>query len=275
MRLPRIGQWEEAAEESAEQVTRQMADALAFESRGRGSNALIGLALGVACVLLALLKIAPANSSEATDEQLRQIYKEVEYQTQQKLGCDVQIKTLETASKPRLPESYDELALHFSTRPGDWLPDSVQFRYNGHLVSSLNLRRYIEFELSVVHTTTDIAPLTRIEPAWLELSTSSMPAGSPVLTSLASAEGMMTRNAVHSGDALILGRLQKAWDVRRGDAVSLILEGPGLNMTAEAESLGNAYIGQRINVKRLSDNQRFSGTLSEGPSVLVETGEVQ
>jgi flagella basal body P-ring formation protein FlgA len=271
-KLPRITQWETISLEAADEVTRQMA-AAAERNRSHSYNALFGLALGVVCVLLALIKVAPANSSEATEEQLRVIYKEIEYSAQKQLGVDVVIHPKEGAPRPRLPESYDKIELRESTRQGDWLPDSLRFIYDGRMVGSLSLKRYIEFEVAVVQVNTDIAPHTLLNPAWLETSTMTLPAGSPVITDAKDLDGFMSRVRLRSGDMVFASRVQKAWDVQRGDTISLLMEGPGISVSSEAVAQGNAYLGQRVTVKRVGDNARFSGTLAEGPVVLIETEE--
>lgn len=270
LKLPRITQWETISLEAAEEVSAKMA-AAAEHGRKHSYNALAGLALGTVCVLLALVKVAPANSSEATEQQLEQIYKEVEYQTQQQLGVDVVVNARAGAPKPRLPESYDRIELRENKRAGVWLPDSLRFIYDGRLVGNLPLKRYVEFELSVVHVTQDVAPQTRIDPAWLEVSTETLSPGSPVLIKTEDASGSMARTRLRSGDLLYASKMQRAWDIQRGDNISLVMEGPGLSMSAQAVAQGNAYIGQRVTVKRLGDNARFSGTLAEGPVVLIET----
>lgn len=269
LKIPNISKWETISLEAAEEVSRQMA-AAAERNRRHSYNALAGLALGVACVLLALVKVAPANSSEATDEQLRLIYKEVEYQTQDRLGVDVIIRQKEDAPRPRLPESYDKVELRQETRPGDWLPESVRFIYDGRLVGTLQLKRIVEFEVTAVTVLRDVEARSLLDPAWLETSTQLLPAGSPLIVDAGELEGFMSRTRLHQGDLLYASRVQKAWDVQRGDTISLLLEGPGVTMSAQGVAQGNAYVGQRVTVKRLGDNARFSGMLVEGPAVLVE-----
>ncbi len=269
-KLPKITQWDNLSLEAAEEVSRQMS-AAAERNRTHSYNALAGLALGVVCVLLALIKVGPANSSEATEEQLRQIYKEIEVQTEQRLGVDVAVRPKEGAPRPRLPESYDKVELREVTRQGDWLPESLRFIYDGRLVGNLPLKRYIEFEVTAVSTNTDLAVNTLLDPAWLESSTQLLPAGSPLIINADELKGFMNRVRLRKGDLLFASRVQKAWDVQRGDTISLVVEGEGVSMSAQGVAQGNAYLGQRVTIKRLGDNARFSGTLVEGPAVLVES----
>jgi len=43
-----------------------------------------------------------------------------------------------------------------------------------------------------------------------------------------------------------------------------------VELTALAVAMNNAYIGQRLTVKRLDDGMKFTGRVETGPRVVVE-----
>jgi flagella basal body P-ring formation protein FlgA len=251
-------------------VQQRMQQAVERQERGKRMSAMAGLAMGGLCLLLALVKITPASGDEANDQQLTQIYTQVERQVKEKIGVDVVVMPIVNGVKPRLPESYDSFSLRYPNRKGTVLPDMLQFYYQDRLVSNMNLRRYVDFNLPVVQANTEIPAYSAIDSAWLDCSSDTVSPGSEVLLNIEEATGMLSRLKLRTGDRLQGSRLQLPYDIARGQSVTLLIKSGGVEAVVEATAAGNAYVGQRISVRRNSDNQRFSGLVKDGPVVVIE-----
>jgi flagella basal body P-ring formation protein FlgA len=81
----------------------------------------------------------------------------------------------------------------------------------------------------------------------VRLRSASLPG--PVVRSAAEAEGMTSRRATQAGQPLALADLQRPAAVAKGATVQLLLEAPGLSLTAQGRALESAAIGDRVRVQ--------------------------
>jgi flagella basal body P-ring formation protein FlgA len=89
------------------------------------------------------------------------------------------------------------------------------------------------------------------------------------LTEVDGVQGMRLRRSVASGTVLTPAMLQVPVVVRRGDHVKLLVELPGLTLSAVGQALKDGSAGERISVRNLSSKSVVQGTVVDGGTVKV------
>ena len=89
-------------------------------------------------------------------------------------------------------------------------------------------------------------------------------------TTISDVTNMTTRSSVAQGTMVKLSKLQQPYDVLRSGEVLLIINLDGVELSARAVVMSDAYIGQRVQVKRLDDGARFTGLVVAGQMVVVK-----
>ncbi|MBN2080744.1 flagellar basal body P-ring formation protein FlgA [bacterium] len=163
-----------------------------------------------------------------------------------------------------------DIEVRFPDKPGWWLPDAVEISVNGLQVQRILLAQHGEFELPVVVAPAGIAGRTVINGAHLGTELSTVRPGHEVVTQPGQVIGLTTRGQIAAGAPVLFSRLMVPYDVERGSEVALVIRGGVVELTALAVALNNAYIGQRLTVKRLDDGMKFTGRVEAGPRVVVE-----
>lgn len=186
-----------------------------------------------------------------------------------KLDAPVELLLLRELPSLQLPAAA-MLSVRFPDKPGWWLPDAIEFHEGSRLVGVLPLSQYMRFKLPVQVALNDIAARTLLDPARLAVREMELTAGSECVPGSANVSGTTTRSAIDGGQVLKRSRLIQPFDVLRGQAVLLRLSLDGLEMEASSVALNDAYLGQRLTVKRASDNAKFTGLLCAGPVVVVQ-----
>jgi flagella basal body P-ring formation protein FlgA len=79
--------------------------------------------------------------------------------------------------------------------------------------------------------------------------------------------GKVTRRPVIQGTAVSQALLQEARLIKRGDRVSLVARGAGLEVRMEGEALEEGGRGEKIRVRNLNSRREVQGTVS-GPGVV-------
>jgi flagella basal body P-ring formation protein FlgA len=194
----------------------------------------------------------------------------LEADCEERLGVDVQLRLLEALPALKCRSADYELAVRYSPRAGQWLPDALLLREAGRQTASLPLYRYVEFSLPVLVAPAGLSARSLIRSEQLETQVLPLRAGREVLCDMARASGCEARLAVRPGGQVLHSALRAPYDIRRGEELTLVLRLPGLEVQASATALCDAYIGQRITVRRSDDRRQFSGLLSAGPQVVVE-----
>jgi flagella basal body P-ring formation protein FlgA len=91
-----------------------------------------------------------------------------------------------------------------------------------------------------------------------------------VVTSLEDAVGHETRAALSAGSPLTVTALASPLLVRRGDIVTVVIETPGMRLSALGEALEPGAAGARIRVKNRKSQQELSAEVVERGIVLVQ-----
>lgn len=89
------------------------------------------------------------------------------------------------------------------------------------------------------------------------------------LTDVDGVQGMRLRRSVASGTVLTPAMLQVPVVVRRGDHVKLLVELPGLTISAAGQALKDGSTGERISVRNLSSKSVVQGTVLDGGTVRI------
>jgi|GEM_PF-2204454 len=163
-----------------------------------------------------------------------------------------------------------EIEVRFPDKPGWWLPDALEISVDGLQVQRVLLSQHGEFELPVVVAPAGIAGRTMINGAHLGTELSTVRPGREVITQAQQVIGLTTRGRITAGAPVLFSRLMVPYDIERGSEVSLVIKGGVVELTALAVAMNNAYIGQRLTVKRLDDGMKFTGRVETGPRVVVE-----
>lgn len=194
----------------------------------------------------------------------------IEAQAALKLGVPVKFAIDKPLPTVDLPGGELEITVRFPDKPGEWLPDAVEYTIGERLVERLVLSHFGEFELPVVVAADTIDGRTRLKPDHLIIGTQSLRPGTEVVTDPASIEGLKTKMRFSAGSPLKLSKLEQPFDVERGSYVLLVIRGGAVELNAQAVALNGAYLGQTIAVERMSDGMRFTGVVEDGPVVIVE-----
>jgi flagella basal body P-ring formation protein FlgA len=190
--------------------------------------------------------------------------------TTEQLGTGVTVNQLQELPEQQLESGLLELRLRFPDKPGQWLPDAVEITRNEQLTAVVPLGRYVSFTLNCVTALRDIPARSLVSAEQLGQQEVTLPAGSEVLCDPVLASGLATRGSFAPGQRVLLSSLVRPYDVQCGDDVELLLVQGGVQLRAQATALGNAYVGQRLAVRRLSDGTKFVGILGAEQVVEVQ-----
>lgn len=79
--------------------------------------------------------------------------------------------------------------------------------------------------------------------------------------------GMIARRTIKPGDLINSHMLKRAYMVKRGESVYLVVKTPGLQVQMKGKALGNATKGNTVRVKNLSSNRIVEG-IATAPGVV-------
>ncbi len=191
-------------------------------------------------------------------------------ETSRKLEAAVSFEPTRAMSVPKLPVGELAVTVRFPDKPGRWLPDAIEFHVDGRLATVMPLGQLGKFHLRVLVAPAGIAARTLIDAGHLGLEEQVIAPGQEVTTCTTDAVGLTTRSQIAAGAMVKLSRLKQPYDVTRLSTVTLLIRTGGVEMSAQAQAMADAYVGQVVLVKRLDDNAKFSGLVVEGPLVVVE-----
>lgn len=189
---------------------------------------------------------------------------------EEELGTEVVLEPIRPMPTIELPDGNAELHLRFSDKPGKHLPDAVEFRIGGRLATTLPLSMYLHFTLNAVVAAAPVASRTELMPQHLTWAEVTLNAGNEVVTDPSEVLGQTTRTAIPKGNPIRVSRLKLKADILRGSEVTLVIVMDGVTLKATAIALSDAFIGQRITVKRIHDKKKYTGRVAAGPVVVVE-----
>jgi flagella basal body P-ring formation protein FlgA len=239
-----------------------------------GDIAAVGAA-ALVCVLsaaLALVWFAPAAAQEdaaglVTPEQVLAL---VQHSVEETLCTGVVLEPVRELQPFALPPGVAELIVRYPKRSGYFLPDAVECRVDGRLVTSLPLGQYVRFRLSVLVAAENIPARALLDTAPVELKEQLLNAGTEVAVSTAQVAGQAARGLLPTGTRIVLSRLMRPYDVARGSQVLLVIAVDGVRLEAVATALADGYLGQRLLVERAGDRRKYTGLVCAGQRVVVE-----
>ncbi len=90
-----------------------------------------------------------------------------------------------------------------------------------------------------------------------------------ILTAATDPSGLEARQTLLAGDFISTGAVKTVPDIRRGDAVPLVIVSGGVRLLAPATALEPSRFDQKIRVQSLKGKREFLGVLRSGPRVEV------
>ena len=141
------------------------------------------------------------------------------------------------------------------------------------------IRRSVSVSLSVklpvVVTAVDLRRGAVLEPGSLELQERDL-GGLPrnVLRDLEQAAGLQLARGLARGTPLLPGYLRSEARVRRGDSVSVRMEGAGLQVRLEARALEAGSLGETIRVENRKTRYRFQAEVTGPGTARMQTAGV-
>jgi flagella basal body P-ring formation protein FlgA len=225
---------------------------------------ILSAALALLCLIRA--QAAEAGQNIAPDAVLAAVQADVETA----LGVDVALEPLRELPSIALPAGAVELSLRYPKRAGLFLPEAVECRVDGRLVTSISLGQYLRFRLSVLTAPAGLPARALVDGALLQREEQLLNAGTEVATLPEQVAGLSTRGLLPAGARVVLSRLMRPYDVARGSTVLLVIAMDGVRMEARAVALADGYIGQRLSVQREDDKKKYVGLVCAGQQVVVE-----
>lgn len=219
---------------------------------------------------VALLTLASGRTASAAPLSGEELNAALRASISERLGVEAVIETLAGWPPLNLDAQQARICVRYPAHKASSLPEALEIRVGQRLEACLPLVRYLSFTLPVVVAPDGLALHSRITAEQLALESRTLGAGSECCCDPSGLAGLESRVALPAGALVLPSRLRAPADVRRGDSVTLILRMDGMEVRAEASALADAYIGQRISVRRVSDRRQFSGVLQSGPIVEVE-----
>jgi flagella basal body P-ring formation protein FlgA len=110
--------------------------------------------------------------------------------------------------------------------------------------------------------------LTAADLAVEERELAGLPGG--VVGVIAEAVGKETRAALPAGAPVTLAAVASPLLVRRGDLVTVVVETPGMRLSAVGEALEPGAAGAEIRVRNRKSQQELAGQVVERGTVLVQ-----
>jgi flagella basal body P-ring formation protein FlgA len=187
----------------------------------------------------------------------------------ERLGTSVEIIEQQALPVQDLRGGTVSLNVRYPDKPGQWLPVSVDYYVNGRLQDTLPLAQYVSFKLAVAAASAPVPSRTKLGAADITLASVELRPGNEVVVDAAAVAGLETRTALAQGALIKLSQLKRPFTVERGEAVTLLIGGAGVELRAVATALNNAYAGQNVLVQRDGDGLRFTGELQEDKVVVV------
>ncbi len=222
-------------------------------------------------IVLALFWFSQALAAEpvqvVTPDMLLQL---VQDDAETTLGVPLALEQLRDLPLLKLPAGAALLTVRYPRRAGLFLPEAVECRCDGRLITSIPLGQYLRFRLAVLVTPGGLPARTLIDATQLTLLEQTLNAGTEVATLPEHVSGMATRGLLPAGARVVQSRLMQPYDVARGSTVLLVIAVDGVRLEARAVALADGYIGQRLSVQREDDKRKYIGLVCAGPQVVVE-----
>lgn len=225
----------------------------------------------LASLLLAVLWFTQAHGAEpaqvVTADMVLQL---VQADAESRLGVPVALEQLRVMPPVLLPPGEVELAVRYPRRAGLFLPEAVECRCGGRLITSVPLGQYMRFSLDVLVAPAGLPARAQLDAAQLAVVQQTLNAGTEVTTRAEQVAGMAARGMLPAGTRVVQSRLMRPYDVARGSTVLLVIAVDGVRLEARAQALADGYIGQRLSVQREDDKRKYVGLVCAGPQVVVE-----
>jgi flagella basal body P-ring formation protein FlgA len=194
----------------------------------------------------------------------------VQSDAEEQLKVAVALEPLHELPPITLPVGAVELTVRYPKHAGLYLPEAVECRVDGRLITSIALGQYVRFRLSVLTAPDGLPARALVDGAQLACEEQLLGAGTEVATLPGQTAGMCTRGLLPAGARVVLSRLMRPFDVARGSTVLLVIAMDGVRMEARAVALADGYIGQRLTVQRENDKKKYVGLVCADQQVVVE-----
>ena len=152
------------------------------------------------------------------------------------------------------------------------LPQSLSISVDGKLVKVVALSRYLEFRAPVVIAREPVARGNTIPASALLVEIRTVPAGRAVILDVEDCAGLEAVRSIGAGGEISPDAVRKPFDVRRGDAVTVVVVMDTLTIETESTATQDGYIGDTIAV-RLADGGKVMRGVVESPARVVVTLE--
>jgi flagella basal body P-ring formation protein FlgA len=217
----------------------------------------------------ASIRVARAYQDVTGDE----IRNAVEREAPTVLAPGEQLRNVEIGGSARIPPGQFDIRLGASAAAarGYHRRVDVDLVQDGGVVASVPARLEVVSSGPVVVLRRAVARGTVLERSDVTLEERELTGVSGnVVTSLEDAVGHETRAALSAGSPLTVTALASPLLVRRGDIVTVVVETPGMRLSASGEALEAGAAGARIRVKNRKSHQELSGEVVERGIVLVQ-----
>jgi flagella basal body P-ring formation protein FlgA len=226
------------------------------------------------CLLSAVLALLCFIKAHAAEELQMvapgDVLAAVQADAEELLGVAVALEPLRDMPAIALPVGAVELCVRYPKRAGLFLPEAVECRVDGRLITSIPLGQYTRFRLSVLTAPDGLPAHALVDTAQLACEEQLLGAGTEVATLPGQIAGMCTRGLLPAGARVVRSRLMQPFDVARGSTVLLVIAMDGVRMEARAVALADGYIGQRLTVQREDDKKKYVGLVCADRQVVVE-----
>jgi len=192
-------------------------------------------------VVRAGLTITSAELASVLDDEIRTNF------------CD-DVKIIWTEHLPDITVNPGELEIivkYPSHRKGA-LPQTILVKVDGRLARQFPLTRFSSFKTPMIIAKAGIPRGAVVTLDMIESLTRVVPPGTPVIATIGECLGLESKRNIGAGEQLTYESLIQPYDVRRGDALVVVIMRGSLRIEAPATSSDNGYIGERILV-RLDD----------------------
>lgn len=199
---------------------------------------------------------------------------------------DLLQNTLETFIREkfdgRVKVKWKESATEFTVNRGDVLievktpshkssalPQSIAVYVDGKLVKLLSLSRYVEFITPVAIAREAIARGSAVPESSVFVEIRTVPPGKAVIMDIADCTGFEAIRTIGAGEEISPDSIRKPYDVKRGDAVSVMIEMDGITIEAQASASQDGYVGDVIAVRLDEGGKVMRGVITSPTSVIL------
>ncbi|MBC7781955.1 MAG: flagellar basal body P-ring formation protein FlgA [Proteobacteria bacterium] len=224
---------------------------------------------GIAPAQPSQARTPPIPSRAASNEAIvQQVTAYIQEQTRSLPGA-VQVTVNALEERTRLAPC-DDLQLFMPSGARLWGPTSVGVRCTKPQAWQIFVPATVRVSGPVVIANRALAPGAVIEPNDVGVRTEDLTAlPASVLLDPAQAIGRTLASGIPAGAALRAENVKLQWAVVQGQTVRVVYESDGLRVTADGKALGNAAVGQGVEV-RVGSGKTVRGTARSSGVVVVK-----